>query len=100
MSWTSFTELVPGTLQRHHLKTAVGVAALIEGFNAAAAREFDDRAHDRVAAVSYAKTELTVYCKSPAYAAAVRERRARLIDPLRMAFRSLPVNSIRFIFRK
>lgn len=100
MAWTSITELVPDTLRRHHLKTAIGVAALIEAFNTAAAGEFDDRLNERVAAVSYVKTELTVYCKSPVYAAAVRERRATLIDPLRTTFRSLPVNSIRFIFRK
>lgn len=99
MSWTPLTPLLHDSVRRHQVKPAVLVSLLIDGFNVRSAAIFKDPHNALVRGRSYQNGELTIFCKSPAYAAAVRERRDELIDPLRSAYRALPIRSLRFIFR-
>lgn len=99
MPWTSLAPILRETVRARGISRAVGAAELIAAINAACSRNFSDPNHLAVRALSYGNRELTIYCKSPVYAAAVRDQRTTLIDPVRKLFSNLPVDSIRFVFR-
>lgn len=98
MTWTSLSPLLSEAVSRRGLTRALGAAELIELFNIRAAASFGDPEHRSVRAISYREKELTVFCKSPLYAAEVRRRKAELIDPVRRMV-PLPLASLRFIFK-
>ena len=100
MSWIPLTAILKKNIAAHRLTAAVGSAALIEAFNSAAGVRFNDPMNQLVRCLSYHRSEMTVYCRSPVYAAAVREHSKELIDPIRKLFPTLPVTALNFRFRK
>lgn len=92
--------MLTNVVKRHHMDGRLAASALIEAFNTRAGLSFNDPQHEVVRAVSYRGRELTVYCLSPAYAAAVRERAKELLDAIRKTLPDAPVEVLKFIYRK
>lgn len=100
MPWTPISPMLANVVKRHRMDGRLAASALIEAFNTRAAQSFNDPGHEVVRAVSYRSRELTVWCMSPAYAAAVRDRAKDLLDAVRKVLPDAPVDVLKFMYRK
>lgn len=98
MSWVPIKRLIKSSVGDRGIGASVDAAAAVEAANSFFSRKFNDPPHQLARAVSYNLGELTVACRSPAFAEEVKLFQDELLNMLRKGRNPISVSRLKFTF--